>query len=138
MVQTLDYTLQEYRQDLGIIFFRWLMPADTEQFMAGYTQVLETTDFDTTHCWLFDTRRRGPATAEAESWYFQTYIPRLLSLLKKPHYIAVLHTPTHFIHLRDVIGFDTFLNHTKGTLLTMEFFESEQKAVEWLKGTQEA
>ena len=137
MKQVLAYTSQEYREDLGIIFFRWLSAVNTEQLMAGYTQVLESTDFDKVHCWLFDTRRRGPATAEGEDWYFHTYIPKLLSQLQQRHFIAVLHTPAHYIHLRDVVGFDTFHKYTDGTLLTMDFFDSEQKAVEWLQEMQE-
>lgn len=137
MVQALEYTLQEYRKDLGILFFRWLTAINTEQIIAGYSQILEATDFSRMHCWLFDTRRRGKATAEAEEWYFTSYLPLLQASLQKPHYIAVLHSPVHFIHLRDVVGFDKVKSYTENSLLTMEFFDSEQKAVDWLVAMQQ-
>jgi len=135
-VQIQEYSLLEHRKDLGVTYLRWLKAVDTEQLINGYTQILDNTDFSKVHCWLFDTRRRGPATAEGEYWYFNTYLPKLFTHLKQPHYIAVLHTPAHFVHLRDVLGFDIFHKHTQGTLLTMEFFDSEQKAVEWLQAMQ--
>ena len=122
----------EYREDLNILFLRWLRAANTEEFMEGYSGAMEAGHPDKVHCWLYDTRRRGPATPEAEAWFFESYLPMVHASLNKPHHIAVLHTPDHFIHIRDVIGFDKFHAHNEGTLLTMEFFDSEQKAVKWL------
>lgn len=137
MTQVLSIAQLELREDLGILFLRWLRAANTEEFMEGYSAALEAGNPDKVHCWLFDTRRRGPATPEAEAWFFETYLPRLHASLTKPHHIAVLHTPGHFVHIRDVIGVEKFHKHNEGSLLTMEFFDSEQKAVEWLMACKE-
>jgi len=134
-MQPLPFTSVELRKDLGIIFFRWLIAVTTEQFKAGYLQVLGAGQETDINCWLFDTRRRGAATQEAEAWYFSDYIPLLKTNLKSKHYIAVLHTPDHYVHIRDVIGFEKFRNYTKDTLIEMDFFDSEHKAVEWLTGS---
>jgi hypothetical protein len=129
------YSQLEHRKDLGILFFRWLNPVGSDQVIEGYSSVLKAHDPANIQCWLFDTRRRGPADPKSEAWYLYEFLPALHSELIKPHYIAVLLTPDHFQHVTTTIGLQKFEEANKGSLLTMQFFASEQNAVEWLQNS---
>lgn len=133
MIEDLEFLTLEYRQDLTILFARWLTEVNSEQLRLGYTQILEIGDPEKIHLWLIDTRRRGPTSPEGVNWFFQTYLPKLQACLKQKHFMAILHTPSYFIYLRDIIGFDKLTAYTKDTLLILDFFDSEQSAVEWLR-----
>src|SRR5688572_25780999 len=129
------YSHLELRHDLGILFFRWLNPVHSDQVIEGYSNVLKAHDPVNIQCWLFDTRRRGPADPKSESWYLYEFLPALHSELTKPHYIAVLLTPDHFQHVTTTIGLQKFEEANKDSLLTMQFFASEHNAVEWLQNS---
>jgi hypothetical protein len=133
---SLPYVSLEFRKDLNIYFLRWQSPVNDEEFRTGYSLILNESDPEKVHCWLFDTRRRGPSSPESENWYFNSYLPELHRKLIYKHYIAVLTTPDHFSYIRDQIGIEKFNDYNKGSLLTMNFFDSEHKAVEWLQAMQ--
>jgi hypothetical protein len=133
MTAETGYSHLEYRQDLGILFFRWLNPVNSEQVIDGYSSVLQAHDPANIQCWLFDTRRRGPADPKSEAWYLHEFLPALHSELIKPHFIAVLLTPDHYKHVTTVIGLQKFDEANQGSLLTMQFFDSEHNAVDWLQ-----
>jgi hypothetical protein len=124
----------DYRKDLGILFCRWGDPGNSAQIQQGYRAAVGQGKECQVNTWLFDLRRRGPISAEDQNWILQHFFSTVESAIPGKHYFAYLVTPTHYVYIRDSVGLDSIRNFRPNT--EIHLFESEQKAVEWLKSKQ--
>ena len=125
-----------FRADLNILFCRFVQPTSSALLRNGYQNALNVAQENKARFWLFDLRRRGPALAEDEKWIMEYFFPRVENLTKVHQYFAYLVTPTHYVHVRDVIGLDKLAHYSP--LTDIRIFDSEDKAIDWLALNQTA
>jgi hypothetical protein len=136
MVETTGNLAINFRSDLNILFCRFVQPTSSTLLRSGYEHALKTALENHAQFWLFDLRRRGPALAEDEKWIMEYFFPRVESLTHVHQYFAYLVTPSHYVHVRDVIGFDKLAHYSP--LTDVRIFDSEEKAINWLVQNQTA
>ena len=134
MVEVLENLSIIYRPDLKILFCRFIQPVTSSQLRRSYDFALGIAQQEQARFWLFDLRRRGPTQAEDENWLLNQFFPRAQALSKHYQYFAYLVTPTHYVYLRDNIGFEKLNNYSQ--ILKINVFDSEEKAVQWLTNKQ--
>ncbi|MDB5263692.1 MAG: hypothetical protein JWQ14_2975, partial [Adhaeribacter sp.] len=125
-----------FRADLNILFCRFVQPTSSVLLRLGYENALRVAQENHVRFWLFDLRRRGPAQTEDEKWILEDFFPRVEQQTKKYLFFAYLVTPTHYTHVREVIGLEKLAHYSAHSEISI--FDSEEKAIDWLMLNQTA
>lgn len=133
MENTLSNLQVSYRQDLDILFCRWLQPCSSVTLQKGYLHALEKAKELQVHYWLFDLRRRGPVSTEDGDWILKTFFPKTEATIPGKHYFSYLVTPNHYQHLQEEIGLISIQQYSARTKIYV--FDSEQKAINWISSS---
>lgn len=120
----------DFRSDLNILICRFTQPIPSSFLRQEYENSLEVSREYNARYWLFDLRRRGPISAEDESWILDYFFPQAENLTRTHQYFAYLVTPSHYLHIKSMISVENLANFTPLTHIAI--FDSENKALDWL------
>lgn len=134
MVEALDNLNITYRPDLNILYCRFVQPGTSAQLKAGYENAFKVAKEHQISFWLFDLRRRGPARPEDEIWLLDQFFPRVEAESKRQNFMAYLISPSHYNHVREVLGLERV--ETYSPLTHIKLFDAEEQALEWLTRNQ--
>ncbi|KAA5543383.1 hypothetical protein [Adhaeribacter rhizoryzae] len=136
MVEASDNLSLNFRPELNILVCRFIQPIPSALLRQAYGKALQTAQEYQARYWLFDLRRRGPISAEDEKWILEYFFPQAESQVKALQYFAYLVTPSHYVHIREVVSTDKLANYSPLTHISI--FDSEDKALDWLALNQTA
>ncbi|GEO05569.1 hypothetical protein AAE02nite_32330 [Adhaeribacter aerolatus] len=119
-----------FRSDLNILVCRFIQPTASALLRSGYENALKIAQEYEARFWLFDLRRRGPAQAEDENWILEIFFPQLENITPTTLYFAYLVTPSHLLHVREIIDLNKLAHYSPHIYIAV--FDSEAKAIEWL------
>lgn len=136
MVEASGNLSLNFRPDLNILVCRFTQPVSSTLLRQEYENALQAAQEYQARYWLFDLRRRGPVSAEDEKWILDYFFPRAESQVKALQYFAYLVTPSHHVHVREVISAEKLANYSPLTHVSV--FDSEEKALDWLALNQTA
>ena len=125
-----------FRSDMNILVCRFIQPTVSDLLRSGYENASNIAQEYQARFWLFDLRRRGPALPEDESWILDDFFPRLENITRTTLYFAYLVTPSHLLHIREIIDLNKLAHYTPHIHISV--FDSEARAIDWLTLNQAA
>ncbi len=136
MVEATGNLSLNFRPDLNVLICRFIQPIPSALLRQEYEKALQAAQQYQAHYWLFDLRRRGPISAEDEKWLLDYFFPHAERVANAPLYLAYLVTPSHYLHIQEVISPEKLANYSPLTHIVV--FDSEDKALNWLTLNQTA
>ncbi|OON70568.1 hypothetical protein [Hymenobacter sp. CRA2] len=117
-----------FRDDLGLLFGRWLRGTDDAEVRQGYEAALSVAVTRQARYWLLDMRRRGPASNTAMRWVIDAFLPRLVGCLHARIYLAYLLSPSHLSAMTP----PAYAPATPLAHCDIRMFSDEFSALQWL------
>jgi hypothetical protein len=123
-----DFVDLVFRDDLDLLFGRWLRRTDDAEVRLGYEAALALALPRRAHYWLLDVRRRGPSSPSATRWVLETFLPRLVNGMPEPLHLAYLLSPTHLAEVSDDVSIPSLFHAS----CDIRLFTDEHSALQWL------
>ncbi|AYA38323.1 hypothetical protein D3Y59_15505 [Hymenobacter oligotrophus] len=117
-----------FRDDLGLLFSRWLRQVDDAEVRQGYEASLALAAPRRARYWLLDMRRRGMVSTAATRWVMEAFLPRLVATLSGHVYLAYLISPAHESELPSVVSNAPPADDR----CRVQVFTDEPSAMQWL------
>ncbi|RTQ53477.1 hypothetical protein EJV47_01685 [Hymenobacter gummosus] len=130
-----DFVDLAFRDDLDLLFGRWLRTADDQEVRQGYEAALALALPRRAHYWLLDLRRRGPISPAARRWLLESFLPRLVNGMPEPLHLAYLLSPNH---LAEVSAEELSIPSLFHATCHIGLFTDEHSALQWLDHHREA
>ncbi|UYZ58771.1 hypothetical protein [Hymenobacter latericus] len=118
-----------FRDDLGLLFSRWLRGVDDAEVRQGYEASLALAAPRRARYWLLDMRRRGMVSTTATRWVMEAFLPRLVATLGGQVYLAYLISPAHQSEIPAIIS----NARPADDRCRVQVFTDEHSATEWLR-----
>ncbi|KUG06326.1 hypothetical protein [Solirubrum puertoriconensis] len=118
-----------FRDDLDLLFSRWLRGVDDAEVRQGYEAALALAAPRRARYWLLDMRRRGMVSTTATRWVMEAFLPRLVTTLGGQVYLAYLISPAHQSELPSL----TSNARPVDDRCRVQVFTDECSAMQWLE-----
>lgn len=115
-----------YLEDINTIKAVWKKQPSNEQYRDGFLKCLDSVEKYTPLHWLSDISKQGIIGSESRQWMEQNTLPKVIKMGLKN--VAVIVDQDIFKNY--------YLNRIKKTgesLINMEYFASQEDALEWIK-----
>jgi len=124
----LGYFQAHYDADLDAIVEAWITSPTSEEFRIGMNKIIDLMAEHKTGALLGDTKELGALSEEDQQWSFTEWLEKALQV--GYHSFAVIISPDIFAQMSVE---DTLTEVQAKTTVTIQYFDDEEKAREWIK-----
>lgn len=129
----LGYFQAYYDEELDAIVETWVTSPTSEEFRTGMNKIIDMMAHYKTGALLGDTKELGALSEEDQQWSFTDWLTRALEV--GYHSFAVIISPDIFAQMSVE---DTLTEVQAKTTVTIQYFDDEEKAREWILSTRKA
>lgn len=129
----LGYFQAHYDEELDAIVEKWVTSPTSEEFRTAMDKIIDLMAEYKTGALLGDTKELGALSEEDQQWSFTDWLERALKV--GYHSFAVIISPDIFAQMSVE---DTLTEVQAKTTVTIQYFDDEEKAREWILSTRKA
>ncbi len=122
-----DFAKVTFSKENELLKLEWKKEATAEEYRNAFSKAFEITKITRIAFFISDIRKQGPVQVEEVQWLSQDILKKaIINGLEK---IAVIMDDNSYSR----IYLDAIKNKIRGMMVEMEYFNSENSAVEWIK-----